>query len=139
MGSSVLRVAAGFWSSRCFLPTISTPLLLHMWPTCSPKPMPRLSSWQMNSDRYTHPRLLHLSVYHPLPPPTHTHHVFFAVEFISGLMTYGSFQELINRHLITMAQIDQSENPGKASITPTVQWVVVTAVVYHMKRFRPCG
>ena len=22
-------------------------------------------------------------------------------------------QELINRHLITMAQIDQSENPGK--------------------------
>lgn len=24
-----------------------------------------------------------------------------------------SFQELINRHLITMAQIDHSENPGK--------------------------
>ena len=35
------------------------------------------------------------------------------IQKISGIVLMFILQELINRHLITMAQIDQSENPGK--------------------------
>lgn len=76
-----------------------------MWLTCSRKPMPRPSSWLMNSDRYfplDHlPFLLNVSLF------------FFSGVWCDALLFV--LQELINRHLITMAQIDHSENPGKGS------------------------
>lgn len=55
-----------FWfHRRCFLRTTFTPPRHPTWPTCSPKPTPRPSSWQMNSDRYPP---------HPPPPPVASSH-----------------------------------------------------------------
>lgn len=49
-------------------------------------------------------------------------------------------QELINRHLITMAQIDHSENPGKGSTLLSQQSVVINPInflVCAAERGRP--
>lgn len=71
-----------------------------MWLTCSQKRMPPPSLWRMNSDRC-------------FPLTLKDFFLLLSWSRVRRQWFSSFFQELINRHLITMAQIDHSENPGE--------------------------